>query len=153
MHWYHHHHRIARRNSFPNRWLICMIREKIVLVIWHWTVSSCSFRFFRRDVVLRSNRSRKENIKKNDDVYGWASILNYPIPCGLVARIRRFHRRGRGSIPRKGVLILNVFHIIPCSNKFHFPLKIPVQIPNFITFNCSIKHVRTYKNLKMEKGQ
>ena len=24
------------------------------------------------------------------------------IPCGLVARIRRFHRRGRGSIPRKG---------------------------------------------------
>ena len=26
------------------------------------------------------------------------------IPCGLVARIRRFHRRGRGSIPRKGEL-------------------------------------------------
>ena len=25
------------------------------------------------------------------------------IPCGLVARIRRFHRRGRGSIHRKGV--------------------------------------------------
>ena len=24
------------------------------------------------------------------------------IPCGLVARIRHFHRRGRGSIPRKG---------------------------------------------------
>ena len=28
---------------------------------------------------------------------------NSMIPCGLVARIRRFHRRGRGSIPRKGV--------------------------------------------------
>ena len=28
------------------------------------------------------------------------SVFN--IPCGLVARIRRFHRRGRGSIPRKG---------------------------------------------------
>ena len=27
------------------------------------------------------------------------------VPCGLVARIRRFHRRGRGSIPRKGVLL------------------------------------------------
>ena len=26
----------------------------------------------------------------------------FHIPCGLVARIRRFHRRGRGSIPRKG---------------------------------------------------
>ena len=24
------------------------------------------------------------------------------VPCGLVARIRRFHRRGRGSIPRMG---------------------------------------------------
>ena len=24
------------------------------------------------------------------------------IPCGVVARIRRFHRRGRGSIPRTG---------------------------------------------------
>ena len=23
-------------------------------------------------------------------------------PCGLVVRIRRFHRRGRGSIPRTG---------------------------------------------------
>ena len=25
------------------------------------------------------------------------------IPCGLVVRIRRSHRRGRGSIPRMGV--------------------------------------------------
>ena len=24
------------------------------------------------------------------------------LPCGLVVRIRRFHRRGRGSIPRTG---------------------------------------------------
>ena len=29
------------------------------------------------------------------------------IPCGLVARIRRFHRRGRGSIPRKGANFWN----------------------------------------------
>ena len=26
----------------------------------------------------------------------------FMVPCGLVARIRRFHRRGRGSIPRMG---------------------------------------------------
>ena len=26
------------------------------------------------------------------------------IPCGLVVRIRRSHRRGRGSIPRTGVI-------------------------------------------------
>ena len=25
------------------------------------------------------------------------------IPCGLVVRIRRSHRRGRGSIPRMGI--------------------------------------------------
>ena len=31
----------------------------------------------------------------------------FHIPCGLVARIRRFHRRGRGSIPRKGGQILD----------------------------------------------
>ena len=28
------------------------------------------------------------------------------IPCGVVARIRRSHRRGRGSIPRKGEYFL-----------------------------------------------
>ena len=28
--------------------------------------------------------------------------VSSPIPCGLVVRIRRFHRRGRGSIPRMG---------------------------------------------------
>ena len=27
---------------------------------------------------------------------------SFAIPCGLVARIRRSHRRGRGSIPRTG---------------------------------------------------
>ena len=32
------------------------------------------------------------------------------IPCGLVARIRRFHRRGRGSIPRKGVPCFSGIH-------------------------------------------
>ena len=29
------------------------------------------------------------------------------IPCGLVVRIRRFHRRGRGSIPRMGDFLFN----------------------------------------------
>ena len=28
------------------------------------------------------------------------------IPCGLVVRIRRSHRRGRGSIPRMGALFI-----------------------------------------------
>ena len=37
-------------------------------------------------------------------------LLRYTIiPCGLVARIRRSHRRGRGSIPRKGE---TNFHVI-----------------------------------------
>ena len=34
------------------------------------------------------------------------------IPCGLVARIRRFHRRGRGSIPRKGEFLLSILEDI-----------------------------------------
>ena len=39
-----------------------------------------------------------------------------------MARIRRFHRRGRGSIPRKGVFVLNVFPIyFYVQNRFHFP--------------------------------
>ena len=33
-------------------------------------------------------------------------LPSYAIPCGLVARIRRSHRRGRGSIPRTGVFFV-----------------------------------------------
>ena len=34
----------------------------------------------------------------------WKKVLFHSsVPCGLVVRIRRFHRRGRGSIPRMGV--------------------------------------------------
>ena len=44
-----------------------------------------------------------KNVMGNDHLpsQGLFSSLVH-IPCGLVARIRRFHRRGRGSIPRKG---------------------------------------------------
>ena len=35
----------------------------------------------------------------------WSVITCSLIPCGLVARIRRSHRRGRGSIPRTGVCL------------------------------------------------
>ena len=38
----------------------------------------------------------------------WWQTHLLDIPCGLVARIRRSHRRGRGSIPRKGVLFVNM---------------------------------------------
>ena len=34
------------------------------------------------------------------------SLSKLVIPCGLVARIRRSHRRGRGSIPRTGVFFV-----------------------------------------------
>ena len=34
------------------------------------------------------------------------------IPCGLVVRIRRSHRRGRGSIPRMGVIIFFPFQAV-----------------------------------------
>ena len=35
------------------------------------------------------------------------------IPCGLVVRIRRFHRRGRGSIPRMGDSFLTLSPLKP----------------------------------------
>ena len=31
------------------------------------------------------------------------------VPCGLVVRIRRSHRRGRGSIPRMGGFLFPLF--------------------------------------------
>ena len=33
------------------------------------------------------------------------------LPCGLVVRIRRSHRRGRGSIPRTGAMFCSTFQI------------------------------------------
>ena len=33
--------------------------------------------------------------------------MTRPIPCGLVVRIRRSHRRGRGSIPRMGAFFFS----------------------------------------------
>ena len=32
----------------------------------------------------------------------YQNSLKLTVPCGLVARIRRSHRRGRGPIPRTG---------------------------------------------------
>jgi hypothetical protein len=34
-------------------------------------------------------------------------LLSHDIRCGLTARISRFHRGGRGSIPRTGTLLLH----------------------------------------------
>ena len=40
--------------------------------------------------------------KGNEKNHGKGKKVQSVIPCGLVVRIRRFHRRGRGSIPRMG---------------------------------------------------
>ena len=40
--------------------------------------------------------------KGNEKKHGKGKKVESVIPCGLVVRIRRFHRRGRGSIPRMG---------------------------------------------------
>ena len=40
------------------------------------------------------------------------------VPCGLVARIRRSHRRGRGSIPRKG----EYFLLYPVKMDLYLPI-------------------------------
>ena len=54
----------------------------------------------------KTNKRSHCNVEKTKDSSsssGFNKSSLFPIPCGLVARIRRFHRRGRGSIPRKGV--------------------------------------------------
>ena len=47
--------------------------------------------------------------------------LQHLFPDGLVVRIRRSHRRGRGSIPRLGVKIFertkNLQNLVPCNKK------------------------------------
>ena len=43
--------------------------------------------------------------RSNVEILGaWRFAISWEVtvPCGLVVRIRRFHRRGRGSIPRMG---------------------------------------------------
>ena len=45
------------------------------------------------------------------------------VPCGLVVRIRRSHRRGRGSIPRMGVIFMFFF---PATNNVAPP---PIESP------------------------
>ena len=38
-------------------------------------------------------------------------VVATTVPCGLVVRIRRSHRRGRGSIPRMGAFFLFSFYL------------------------------------------
>ena len=51
---------------------------------------------------------KKSHFSKREEKKGWwdRSVISCSlIPCGLVARIRRSHRHGRGSIPRTGVCL------------------------------------------------
>ena len=51
---------------------------------------------------------KKSHFSKREEKKGWwdRSVITCSlIPCGLVAKIRRSHRRGRGSIPRTGVCL------------------------------------------------
>ena len=48
--------------------------------------------------------------KGNEKKHGKGKKVQSVIPCGLVVRIRRFHRRGRGSIPRMGEHFLATCH-------------------------------------------
>ena len=51
---------------------------------------------------------KKSHFSRREEKKGWwdRSVITCSlIPCGLVARIRRSHRRGRGSIPRTGVCL------------------------------------------------
>ena len=51
-----------------------------------------------------------------------AKYVQAELPCGLVARIRRSHRRGRGSIPRTGDVLsmhTNITRDLSCQGHWH----------------------------------
>ena len=58
------------------------------------------------------------------------------IPCGLVARIRRFHRRGRGSIPRKGETVILAEFVIPEKPCFKSDKKARWNLIDFLAYGA-----------------
>ena len=52
---------------------------------------------------LKSEIARTEKYRGNFDELNGIKVVFLTIPHGLVVRIRAFHARGRGSIPRGGV--------------------------------------------------
>ena len=55
--------------------------------------------------IKNKSRFSKREREEKKGWQEWSVITSSLIPCGLVARIRRSHRRGRGSIPRTGVCL------------------------------------------------
>ena len=81
-------------------------------VIYAETVLSSSYLWRLHWVTIVSETcpsiKKKSHFSKREEKKGWwdRSVITCSlIPCGLVARIRRSHRRGRGSIPRTGVCL------------------------------------------------
>ena len=81
-------------------------------VIYAETVLSSSYLWRLHWVTIVSETcpsiKKKSHFSKREEKKGWwdRSVISCSlIPCGLVARIRRSHRRGRGSIPRTGVCL------------------------------------------------
>ena len=81
-------------------------------VIYAETVLSSSYLWRLHWVTIVSETcpsiKKKSHFSKGEEKKGWwdRSVISCSlIPCGLVARIRRSHRRGRGSIPRTGVCL------------------------------------------------
>ena len=81
-------------------------------VIYAETVLSSSYLWRLHWVTIVSETcpsiKKKSHFSKREEKKGWwdRSVITWSlIPCGLVARIRRSHRRGRGSIPRTGVCL------------------------------------------------
>ena len=63
--------------------------------------------------IVRISDHRRRNCRfsgfEKRPLYTHNILLQLSIPCGLVARIRRSHRRGRGSIPRTGVCLTSIW--------------------------------------------
>jgi hypothetical protein len=62
--------------------------------------------------------------------YYIGSLHNH-IRCGLTARISRFHRGGRGSIPRTGTssFVFDLVSFVRVDDSFFFPV---IRMPSFL---------------------
>ena len=89
---------------------------------------------------------KKSHFSKREEKKGWwdRSVITCSlIPCGLVARIRRSHRRGRGSIPRTGVCLRKISKNAKCTRGFVITCSTLV-----LDLQSFIRHRKVFKLIK-----
>ena len=86
-------------------------------------------------LVLSLSPDLRRTVQHSAAIFSRATALADWVPCGLVVRIRRSHRRGRGSIPRTGgpnflrrstKYVVHSSQALLCYGDYSVPLLLPV---------------------------